>query len=117
MEPFDAAVTTGWKCFPCLATTAPACPRGFHAATDEPATLMHLGRLHPAPLVGVATAPCSGVVCLDIDCGESKANAHLPEHGSMTTNTACPGPGGTRRNQAGSMCCSGTHQVSGAVPA
>jgi hypothetical protein len=75
MKPFDAALPTGWKCFPCLANKAPACPRGFHAATDEPATLKSLWRRHPGPLVGVATGPRSGVVCLDIDCGEGKANA------------------------------------------
>src|SRR5262245_16612637 len=75
LKPFDAAVTTGWKCFPCLANKAPACPRGFHAATDGPATLKSLWRRHPGPLVGVATGPCSGVACLDIDCGEGKANA------------------------------------------
>jgi hypothetical protein len=36
---------------------------------------MDLWRRHPGPLVGVATGPRSGVVCLDIDCGEGKANA------------------------------------------
>jgi len=75
MKPSDAALRTGWHCFPCLANKAPACPRGFHAATDDPATLMDLWRRHPGPLVGVATGPRSGVVCLDIDCGEDKANA------------------------------------------
>jgi hypothetical protein len=75
MKPSDAALRTRWHCFPCLANKAPACPRGFHAATNDPATLMDLWRRHPGPLVGVATGPRSGVVCLDIDCGEGKANA------------------------------------------
>jgi len=75
MKPFDAALRTGWHCFPCLANKAPACPQGFHAATNDPATLMDLWRRHPGPLVGVATGPGSGIVCLDIDCGEGKANA------------------------------------------
>src|SRR5262245_43361772 len=70
-----AALRTGWHCFPCLANKAPACPRGFHAATKDPATLMDLWGRYPGPLVGVATGPRSGVVCLDIDCGEGKANA------------------------------------------
>jgi Bifunctional DNA primase/polymerase, N-terminal len=75
MKSSDAALRTGWHCFPCLANKVPACPRGFHAATNDPATLMDLWRRHPGPLVGVATGPRSGVVCLDIDCGEGKANA------------------------------------------
>jgi len=75
MTPSDAALRTHSHCFPCLANKAPACPRGFHAATNDPATLMDLWRRHPGPLVGVATGPRSGVVCLDIDCGERKANA------------------------------------------
>jgi Bifunctional DNA primase/polymerase, N-terminal len=75
MKSSDAALRTGWHCFPCLANKAPACPRGFHAATNDPATLMDLWRRHPGPLVGVATGPRSDVVCLDIDCGEGKANA------------------------------------------
>jgi hypothetical protein len=75
MKPFDAALRTGWHCFPCLANKAPACPRGFHAATNDPATLIDLWRRHPGPLVGVATGPRSGIVCLDIDCGEGKSNA------------------------------------------
>jgi hypothetical protein len=75
MKPSDAALRTRWHCFPCLANKAPACPHGFHAATNDPATLMDLWRRHPGLLVGVATGPRSGVVCLDIDCGEGKANA------------------------------------------
>src|SRR5262245_14565561 len=75
MKTFDAALTTGWKRFPCLANKAPACRRGFHAATNTPSTLMDLWRRHHGPLVGVATGPCSGVVCLDIDCGDGKAHA------------------------------------------
>jgi hypothetical protein len=75
LEPSDAALRTGWRCFPCLADKAPACPRGFHAATNDPATLMDLWRRHPGPLVGVATGSRSGIVCLDIDCGQDKANA------------------------------------------
>ena len=70
-----AALRTGWHCFPCLANKAPACPRGFHAATKDPATLMDLWGRYPGPLVGVATGPRSGIVCLDIDCGQGKANA------------------------------------------
>ena len=75
MKPLDAALCTRWHCFPCLANKAPACPRGFHAATNDPATLMNLWRRHSGPLVGVATGPRSSLVCLDIDCGEGKANA------------------------------------------
>jgi Bifunctional DNA primase/polymerase, N-terminal len=75
MKPSDAALRTRWHCFPCHANKAPACPHGFHAATNDPATLMDLWRRHPGLLVGVATGPRSGVVCLDIDCGEGKANA------------------------------------------
>src|SRR5262245_40877191 len=75
MKPVDAASTTGWKRFPCLTNKAPACPRGFHAATNDPATFKSLCRRYPGPLVGIATGPCSGVVCRGIDCGEGKANA------------------------------------------
>lgn len=75
MTPSDAALRTHSHCFPCLANKAPACPRGFHAATNDPATLRDLWQRHPGPLVGVAAGPRSGIVCLDIDCGDGKANA------------------------------------------
>ena len=70
----------GFACFPCLADKRPATHNGFHSAVSEPEKLEHLWRLHPAPLIGVATGQSSGVDVLDIDAKHPEARRWWLEH-------------------------------------
>jgi hypothetical protein len=63
----DGALALGLPAFPCGPDKAPACPRGFHAATSNPAALRELWHRYPGPLVGVPTGEASGLDALDID--------------------------------------------------
>jgi hypothetical protein len=63
----DAALALGLPVFPCRHNKAPACPRGFHAATAEPAKIRDPWYRHPGPLVGVPTGAISDFDVLDID--------------------------------------------------
>jgi hypothetical protein len=62
-----AALALGLPVFPVGADKSPTCPRGFHAATAEPAAIRQLWHRWPGPLVGVPTGAASGLDALDID--------------------------------------------------
>ena len=57
----------GVPVFPCHASKAPACPHGFHDATNDAASLTAIWRQYPGSLVGVPTGPASGGDVLDLD--------------------------------------------------
>jgi hypothetical protein len=69
----------------------------------------------PARSLVLPPAPALASFVSTSTAARAKLMPHLREHGSRIMNTACPRPGGTRRNPAGSTCCSSTHQDSGAA--
>src|SRR5690348_12252804 len=76
-DPIGAALTEalrlagrGLPCFPCKADKTPSCPRGFKAATRDPASLRALWKLYPGVLIGVPTGAASGLFCIDLDTGK-----------------------------------------------
>src|SRR5262249_43207437 len=58
--------------FPCAANKVPTCPRGFKAATAEPAAVEALWRRFPGPLVGVATGIRFVVIDADLQHFEAQ---------------------------------------------
>src|SRR5262249_53267625 len=70
--------------FPCRrkgTKKPPTCPRGFKAATSDPAEIEQLFRLHPGTMVGVPAGKASGLVFVDADYRRSGdmwyyANSH-----------------------------------------
>jgi Bifunctional DNA primase/polymerase, N-terminal len=62
-----AATTLPYPAFPCLASKAPACPRGFKAAIMHDAGLATLWARYPGVLIGVPTGAISGFDVLDVD--------------------------------------------------
>jgi Bifunctional DNA primase/polymerase, N-terminal len=65
-------VAQGTPVFPCLASKAPATPRGFKDATRDIVALQNLWR--PDYLVGVPTGGVSGFDALDLDAKHNSAN-------------------------------------------
>jgi hypothetical protein len=63
----------GRKCFPCGLNKRPATPHGFKDAVSDPDTIRDLWRLHPGPLVGVATGAASAMDALDLDAKRPEA--------------------------------------------
>lgn len=63
----NLAKNCGWAVLPVHADKAPACPRGFKAATADPDEIAELWRCWPAPLIGIATGEASGISVLDLD--------------------------------------------------
>jgi hypothetical protein len=57
----------GMSVFPCAATKAPTCPKGFKAATSSQDCVVELWGRHPGPLVDVRTGADGGLDVLDID--------------------------------------------------
>ncbi|MDE2006578.1 MAG: bifunctional DNA primase/polymerase [Rhodospirillales bacterium] len=69
-QPLIAALTlarAGFAVFFSGANKRPACPHGYQDATSDPDAVMDLWRLHPGPLVAVATGAPSGASVLDLD--------------------------------------------------
>ena len=52
---------------------APACPRGFHAAANDPDAIEELWHRYPAPLIGIATGAASDLAVLDLDVKHPEA--------------------------------------------
>lgn len=52
---------------------APACPRGFHAAANDPDAIEELWHRYPAPLIGIATGEASNLAVLDLDMKHPEA--------------------------------------------
>jgi hypothetical protein len=71
----NLALNCGWHVFPCRDDKRPACPHGFHAASNDPAAIEDLWRRCPGPLIGVATGAVSGADVLDIDVKHDAALA------------------------------------------
>ena len=57
----------GFHVFPCGADKSPVCPRGFHAATRDPARIERLFGHDAAELVGVPTGTINGFDVMDYD--------------------------------------------------
>jgi Bifunctional DNA primase/polymerase, N-terminal len=57
----------GFAVFPCLPSKAPATPRGFHDATNDPGRVIELWRRWPGPLIGVPTGSVNRFDAIDID--------------------------------------------------
>jgi hypothetical protein len=62
-----AALALRFPAFPVAADKSPACPRGYLAATAEPAAIRDLWQRWPGSLVGVPTGEASGLDVLDVD--------------------------------------------------
>jgi hypothetical protein len=65
-----AALALKLPVFPCILVgkdKPPTCPRGFYAATTDPAGMRELWRHWPGPLVGVPTGEASALDVLDVD--------------------------------------------------
>jgi hypothetical protein len=64
----------GFAVFPCLERSkAPACSRGFHDATTNPATLRRWFASYHRYNIGIATGLISGVWVLDVDGSDGAA--------------------------------------------
>jgi hypothetical protein len=72
-----ALAEQGIAVFPCLATKAPATPRGFYDASSNPKIVRELWRCWPGPLIGTPTGTINGFDVLDID----------PRHGGDAWHT------------------------------
>jgi len=68
----------GFAVFPCLPTKAPATPRGFLDASNDPSGVRELWRRWPGPLIGMPTGNANRFDALDID----------PRHGGDTWHAA-----------------------------
>ncbi len=63
----------GWPVFPCRPRgKVPLTPRGFKDATTDPAMIRTWWARWPDANIGMPTGPTSGIVVIDIDCGEGK---------------------------------------------
>jgi Bifunctional DNA primase/polymerase, N-terminal len=90
--------TRGWSVFPCKPRTKePACPRGFYAATTNPATIRRWWFADATYNIGIRTGIASGVWVFDID-GDGGATAvgrleaehgPLPETLTSVTSNGC----------------------------
>jgi hypothetical protein len=79
---------TGWPVFPCKSDKTPACTRGFHAASADPAGIRSLFNRFPGALIGVPTGPDSGVSALDLDTTKHpEAGAWLDQHRAALGDT------------------------------
>jgi hypothetical protein len=81
MSPLDQALAyaaIGRPVFPCRekepGRKRPRTARGFHDATCDPAVITKWSRQWPEALIGMPTGPASGLVVLDIDVKEPRAN-------------------------------------------
>jgi hypothetical protein len=76
----------GWAVFPCAPMSkAPACRRGFHEATTNPATLRRWFASQQNYNVGIATGLISGIWVLDADgaIGATTLGELEAEHGAL----------------------------------
>lgn len=83
----------GLAVFPCLPNKAPACERGFKAATTDLEGVRNLWRRWPGPLVGIATGAPSDLAVLDIDVKKgggdwwAEYREHLPHTRTVRTRS------------------------------
>jgi hypothetical protein len=69
MSTVDRAVALAARLpvFPCSASKRPTTPHGFKDATQDPARVRELWRMHDGPLIGYPTGESSNIDVLDID--------------------------------------------------
>ena len=72
----------GFNVLPCKSDKTPACKRGLHDATTDPAIVARLFAGHGVALIGIRTGIESGVAVLDLD-GEPGLDWLAREHGSL----------------------------------
>jgi hypothetical protein len=99
----------GYAVFPCREDKAPACPRGFHDATKDPAVVRRLFALPGAALIGVATGAASGFDVLDLD-PRNGSNAWDGADRLPPTTVHSTRSGGTHwlfRHRPGQRCSAG----------
>lgn len=64
----------GWPVFPCKRNKRPLTEHGFKDASRDPAVIEAWWRRWPEALIGVPTGKASGLVILDIDVKDDRAN-------------------------------------------
>jgi putative DNA primase/helicase len=68
----------GWPVFPCrerkLGRKRPYTPHGFRDASRDAVIITRWWRQWPAALIGMPTGPTSGLIVLDIDTKDPRAN-------------------------------------------
>jgi hypothetical protein len=69
----NLARTCAFAVLPVREDKAPACPRGFHAASKDPGAIAELWQKWPASLVGIATGGTSDLAALDVDLKHPEA--------------------------------------------
>jgi hypothetical protein len=78
LEQAFAYATVGRSVFPCRwkepGRKRPLTPHGFHDASQDPAIITKWWRQWPEALIGMPTGPASGLVVLDIDIKDPRAN-------------------------------------------
>jgi hypothetical protein len=84
----DIAANLGLPVFPCLSKPGtsedknPIVPRGFHAASNDPATIGRMFANPAAGLIGVPTGAASGFIIVDVDTKPGKSGARWLEANS-----------------------------------
>lgn len=90
----NLAKNGGFAVLPVREDKAPACPRGFHAASNAHDAIAELWRKYPAPLIGIATGEVSDLAVLDLDLKHPEAirwwrknESRLPETSAFRTRS------------------------------
>jgi hypothetical protein len=83
----NLARTVGVAVFPVREDKRPATPHGFKDAEREPRAIAELWRLHPGPLIGVATGEASDLAVLDVDAKHDSARDWWQRHEHMLPPT------------------------------